>query len=154
MNRLFLVLLCCLLSLTFECVAQEKVRQNIYYKLDSTDVKYTKYVSTHTSPYSKNKFTLNSFGLPCDCHIAGYLSFSGHTNSDVGDTSEQAKTISVNSYKKMKLISFNELVKLLREHDLDFNKLYNLYFVEVCKQRKDKYVVYNVKFRNSFVDSQ
>lgn len=154
MRKIIFILLYFLLSLGLNAQAQEKARKDLYFKLDSAAVNYSKTISTYTSPYSKREFTLNIIAIKCDCHIAGWLSFSGHTNEDVGDTSEPAKVISDSAYKKLELISFDELVRLLKQHDLRFNDIYNLYFVESSKKEKGKYTVYNVKFRNSFIDNQ
>ncbi|MFD2246547.1 hypothetical protein [Pontibacter ruber] len=149
-----LILLSFLLFLGLTANAQEEARQNIYFRLDSAAVRYSKSVATHTSPYSKNKFTLNTITVKCNCHIAGYLSLSGHTNVDVGNTSEPAKVISDAAYKTLEFISFEDLVKLLKKYDLEFNDLYNLYLVEPCQKAKGKYTVYNVRFMNTFIDAQ
>lgn len=137
-----------MLFLGLTAKAQEKAKQNIYFQLDSAAVDYSKSITTHTT----RKFVLTVIQIKCDCHIAGRLVFSGHTNEEVGDTSEPVKVISSTIYKKLEFISFDALLKLLKQHDLRFNDSYSLYFVEAREKEKGKYTVYNVKFRNSFIN--
>lgn len=130
---------------------QEQTKKDLYFELNKNEIEYSKNVFERTVTIETTRKSINyGFLITCNCHIDGSLSFLGHNNPEVGKTSEPMKIISTTGYKKLKLITFNQLVTLLKKHDLEFNDLYNLYFVEACNNKK--YNVYNIQFLNSFID--
>ncbi|WP_347160176.1 hypothetical protein [Pontibacter chitinilyticus] len=148
-------LLCLLLLWGLSVQGQEQVKKNLYFKLDKEKIDYNKKVYERTVTIkTTRKSTGYGFLIRCTCHPGGWISFLGHNNPEVGEVSEPMRVISDSAYKKLEFISFDELVRLLKQYDLKFNDKYNLYFVEPNEKEKDKYTVYNVKLSDSFIHAQ
>jgi hypothetical protein len=141
-----LIVLVIMLSFSFiEC--QES--RDIYLELNLKDISYSKNIFKRTDKNDTiDRYTGYGFLIKYAGHPDGSLSFSGHDNREVGEILKPVRTISKSNKKKLKFTNLNDLVAMLKEHDLMFNEEYKLYFVE--PNEEGDYKVYHVKFRNTF----
>jgi len=145
---LYIILFC-----TVTVQGQDQVKRNLFFKLNKTELSYTKKVYNRTVTIkSKREYMGYMFSIKCTCLPEG-LNFTGHNNPEVGESFAPISQISESAYRKLTFINLQDLLLLLKQYDINFNGTYNLYLVEPSDKSKKRYSIYHVKFMGGFVQN-
>lgn len=126
--------------------AQEK--QKLYFKLIKGH--YSKSVlNMQAIIKTKREVTSYTFTLPCSCVRSGTLAFRSHNNPEAQFMSEPVRVVKKEELRRFNFIKFEELIKILKETNSDFNNKYSLYLVE---NSKPDCLLYHVRAGNDFGD--
>lgn len=137
-----LFLLTCTLSSTYS-----QNRENIYVKLDSNEIHFSKTINSKTTiMQAKREVAGYLFTLECCNNRNGFIGFYGHNNPETGVLFDSVRTVSRNFFNDKKLLSPKDLIGLVLKEDVEINQKYNIYFIE---QVRGEYHLYHVRLLNS-----
>jgi len=146
MKRKFTILLSFILFFVTIGSAQEK--QKLYFKL--IEGHYSKTVlNMQAIIKTKREVTNYTFTLPCNCVRNGTLGFSNHNNPEAEFMSEPVRVVKKEELRRFSFVKFEELIKILKETNSNFNNKYSLYFVE---DSKPECLLYHVRAGSDFGD--
>lgn len=128
MKNTFLILV-----LIFFCLnLKGQQKKDVYFLLKRGHYEKSEVIKTTTIQTTRLD-SIYSFTLPCKCNSAGYVGFYRGVNPEVGVVNIPVKKIKSKDLKRINFLSFDELVGIMKANDNDFNKKYNLFFVEPGK---------------------
>lgn len=128
MRNVFIILIFLFLALTIK--GQQK--RDIYFLLKKGN--YTKSALIKKTTIKTTRIdSIFSFTLPCECHSSGSIGFYRGINPEVGQVNLPVKTVGINELNRIDFLSFDELIRVMKDNDEDFNLKYNLFLVEPGK---------------------
>ena len=124
-------LLTCFISIAVFCNAKSQQKKDLYFLLE--DGNHFKNISIKNVTIKTTRLdTAYSFTIPLDT-VPYSLLFFRSENPEIGKVNLPIITIKNKELKKLKYTSLDELVKIMKANDDDFDRKYNLYFVEKGK---------------------
>ncbi|MES2267082.1 MAG: hypothetical protein V4520_09995 [Bacteroidota bacterium] len=110
--------------------AQQNICKPIYFNLSSVEYKKNELKDRIVQIKTKRIVNEYMFSIPCNhCQpIRDVLSFYSHNNPETGDIFDPIKIIDNKTFKRLKFMSFNNLVSFLRDHNNEI--IQKIYFIE------------------------